>query len=142
MTLEERLWSKVSPEPMSGCWLWTGALSSGYASLGSGAYAHRVYYELTRGKIPDGLELDHKCRVPCCVNPDHLEPVTHRENMRRGNFEKVRQRFVKFRAIGKCKRGHVFAEVGRMNAKGRLGMCRVCYLISREKSRVSRRQNR
>jgi hypothetical protein len=47
--------------------------------------AHRLYYEITKGAIPAGLELDHKCRVRCCVNPDHLEPVTHTENMRRAS---------------------------------------------------------
>ena len=77
----------ISPEPNSGCWLWTGARSKlGYGHVRSnGSYhpAHRVVYEHHRGPIPEGMELDHKCRLTCCVNPDHLEPVTHKENMRR-----------------------------------------------------------
>jgi hypothetical protein len=49
----------------------------------SGRQAHRVVYETLAGPVPDGLELDHLCRQKACVNPQHLEPVTHRENMRR-----------------------------------------------------------
>lgn len=69
------------------CWLWIGGKqAAGYGSFGvrgSGKLAHRVSYELHRGAIPDGLHLDHLCRVKSCVNPDHLEPVTPRENVRR-----------------------------------------------------------
>src|SRR4051812_13783907 len=87
--LAERLMGRVSMEPFSGCWLWTGTLTDhGYGILenghGAGKGAHVVSYELHVGKIPEGLELDHLCRVRCCVNPRHLEPVTHYENMRRG----------------------------------------------------------
>jgi hypothetical protein len=48
-------------------------------------YAHRVVYEILVGPIPSGLQLDHICSVPWCVNPDHLEPVTAKENTRRGS---------------------------------------------------------
>ena len=85
-----RFHSYVMPEPNSGCWLWTGALNG---APGYGVFtlrhhqqirAHRFSYQWYRGKIPEGLELDHLCRVRCCVNPDHLEAVAHRENSRRG----------------------------------------------------------
>lgn len=66
----------------SECWLWTGLQHKGYGRYSDGL-AHRVSYEIHRGPIPDGLELDHLCRTPLCVNPDHLEPVTRAENMRR-----------------------------------------------------------
>lgn len=76
-----------------GCWLWTGTTSGsnvryGYFSpaKGSKGPAHRWLYEATVGLIPDGLELDHLCRMPLCVNPDHLEPVTHAENRRRSRL--------------------------------------------------------
>ena len=70
------------------CWEWT----AGRFSLGYGAYeldgktrlAHRVVYEALVGPIPEGRQLDHLCRVRHCVNPDHLEPVTPRENTVRG----------------------------------------------------------
>src|SRR5713226_5399003 len=90
-TLLERIEQKILPEPNSGCFLWTGALyTNGYALIGlwqdgktTAFLAHRVYYELINGAIPPDLELDHKCRVKSCINPNHLEPVTHKENMRR-----------------------------------------------------------
>lgn len=87
--LPARLFDKIMPEPNTGCWLWVGALKSdGYGSVWEGARrtvgAHRLVYELLRGPIPVGLSLDHLCRVPSCVNPDHLEPVTHRVNVLRG----------------------------------------------------------
>lgn len=84
---ECRLWSKV--DRTEGCWFWTGALSSdGYGHLksegGRVVVAHRMSYELLVGPIPEGLQLDHLCRVRRCVNPEHLEPVTNRENVHRG----------------------------------------------------------
>jgi hypothetical protein len=84
----ERLLEKVLPEPNSGCWLFVGAWNrDGYGSIGDydrTLSAHRVVYEHARGPIPDGFELDHKCRVRCCVNPAHLEAVTKTENFFRG----------------------------------------------------------
>lgn len=85
--MPERFWAKV--EKTDHCWLWHGAVSSytGYGSIGHNGktcVAHRMAYLLVKGAIPDGLELDHLCRNRLCVNPDHLEPVTHLENMRRG----------------------------------------------------------
>lgn len=74
----------------SGCWLWIGAKNQdGYGITGRGkragrsSHAHRWMWEETRGRVPDGMELDHLCGVRHCVNPDHLEPVTHQENVRR-----------------------------------------------------------
>lgn len=71
----------------SGCWLWTGCTDgTGYAQMTidyKSLKAHRVAYEAYVGPIPEGLQLDHLCRVRHCVNPEHLEPVTALENMRR-----------------------------------------------------------
>jgi hypothetical protein len=84
----DRLMKFVSPEPNSGCWLWTGAVHplgyGGFYFRGKRWPAYRVSYTLLRGEIPAGLQLDHLCRTPACVNPDHLEPVTQGENQRRG----------------------------------------------------------
>ena len=69
------------------CWMWTGSTDDeGYGLFRSGGspLAHRRCWELLVGPIPDGLVLDHLCRVRACVNPDHLEPVTQLENVRRG----------------------------------------------------------
>lgn len=71
------------------CWVWqraTGKLGygNGYRG-GKQRNMHRWYYEQAKGAIPPGLQLDHLCRVRPCVNPDHLEPVTNRENCHRGS---------------------------------------------------------
>jgi hypothetical protein len=88
LTLAERFWAKV--KKTSNCWLWTGSLSRGYGRVrdrrsGKSVPVHRIAYELLVGPIPDGLTIDHLCRVRCCVNPTHLQPVTNRENILRGN---------------------------------------------------------
>ena len=88
-----RFETKYVPEPNSGCWLWLGILNNkGYGRFNAKydgkkgqRYAHRVSYAHYKGLIPKELELDHLCRTPCCVNPEHLEAVTHAENLRRGN---------------------------------------------------------
>jgi hypothetical protein len=90
-TLAERFEAKYIPEPNSGCWIWIGALEGGgYGNISSGGSrkakrikAHRVAYVLYKGEVPEGKDLDHLCRLRCCVNPDHLEPVTRQENIRR-----------------------------------------------------------
>lgn len=76
---------KFIPEPNSGCWLWTASADRyeyGRVSI-DGKYcgAHRAAWMLLRGPIPKGLHILHKCDVPCCVNPDHLYPGTHSQNM-------------------------------------------------------------
>jgi hypothetical protein len=74
---------------VSGCWNWLGAIDAKSKRAccvsvgGVGARAYRRVYEAHRGTIPEGLQLDHLCRNPRCVNPDHLEPVTGAENTRR-----------------------------------------------------------
>jgi len=82
---ERRFWSYV--EKTETCWLWTGHLTDdGYGRLGINGQlvlAHRFAYELLVGPIPEGLHLDHLCRVRHCVKPDDLEPVTPAENVRR-----------------------------------------------------------
>jgi len=84
--VEERFWEKV--DRSGDCWLWTAYVGArGYAYIVTGgrvAPAHRLAYEWLVGPIPEGLEIDHLCRVRHCVNPAHLEPVTHRENDLRG----------------------------------------------------------
>lgn len=84
--LAERFWEKV--ERTDACWLWQGHRNHkgyGYISVNRRHVgAHRVAYEMARGvPVPAGLEIDHLCHVRHCVNPDHLEAVTHMENLRR-----------------------------------------------------------
>jgi hypothetical protein len=86
-----RFTAKVLVED-NGCWSWVSAKESGWYGrfsirTDSGLVAvpsHRAAYELFVGPIPEGLHIDHLCRNICCVNPDHLEPVTRQENVRRG----------------------------------------------------------
>lgn len=97
-TFEQRFWAKVNkdgPTPhqrpeLGPCWVWTASLGKdGYGHIHNrGAEpqtmsAHRAAYIIEVGPIPDGLELDHLCLNQRCVNPKHLEPVTHLVNMRR-----------------------------------------------------------
>jgi hypothetical protein len=87
LTVAERLERFSIPEPNSGCYLWLGALDKdGYAWMGGiNARAARKAYEEKNGRIPDGFVLDHRCRLRCCVNPDHLEAVTQKVNWDRGD---------------------------------------------------------
>lgn len=131
----ERFWDQVSPEPNSGCWLWTGFLINGYAAIAiksSPVKASRFSYEYFKGPIPRGLVIDHKCRVPVCVNPDHLETVTDAENLRRGfspsalNTRKTH-----------CVRGHQFSVENtaiRVRDGGRI--CRACYSAKHPNSKM------
>ena len=107
-TPEERFWTKV--EKTEDCWLWTASKNAdGYGQFGridgKMVSAHRFAYELMVGPIPDGLAIDHLCRIRHCVNPEHLEAVTHRENCLRG-IEAATDRARKTH----CLRGHLFDE--------------------------------
>lgn len=97
------------PRPDEGCWEWEGPRDRhGYGRHGSRGLAHRIVYVALVGPVPEGLELDHLCRNPTCVRPDHLEPVTHAENVRRGRVGEVNRA----RLLGRthCKNGHEFTK--------------------------------
>jgi hypothetical protein len=124
----------------NGCAIWIGGSRNcgtdygGFNFRGKRYLAHRYAYEQLIGPIPEGLSLDHLCRNPRCVNPAHLEPVTHRENVVRGiGVPAVNARKTH------CKRGHPFSEANtRVRLKkGRPGReCRTCI---REQKRERRR---
>lgn len=70
----------------NGCWIWTGSVWGNYGSVnwcGKNRRVHRATYEFLRGMVPEGMELDHLCRNRLCINPDHLQPVTHAINQQR-----------------------------------------------------------
>lgn len=73
----------------TGCWMWLLGTSDGRYGMIGCRPAHCVLYEKYRGKIPEGLELDHLCRVTLCVNPDHMEPVTSAINIQRSSLAKL-----------------------------------------------------
>lgn len=142
MTLEERFWNKVDAE--GDCWLWTG----GQNGTGHGHFnftengvrrliiASRFAWQVLVGPIPEGLEMDHLCRNPPCVNPDHLEPVTHRENMLRG-FAPTMRAF-KNSLPGKCPNGHSWIDNTRFNQRG----VRECSACNVERVRANRQAKR
>jgi len=136
-TVAEKILARSIPEPNTGCWLWDGALTgSGYGTItidGRTIGAHRASFGAFRGEIPDGLQLDHICRVTSCVNPAHLEPVTNRENQVRGVGFVARNA----RATH-CPRGHEYTEANTRRHRGRR-FCRACH---REECREYHSANR
>lgn len=123
-TPQERFDEKYIPVTESGCWLWMGSINpNGYGHFsfkGKPVRAHIFAYEQKHGPVPDGFELDHKCRVRSCVNPDHVEPVTHQENVSRGDSGKY------LKEKTHCKQGHPYSgENLYTNPSGRRE-CRIC----------------
>ena len=108
------------------CWVWDGRKDhKGYGKLydqGKVVFAHVKNYRETIGEIPDGLELDHLCRQRDCVNPHHLEPVTHQENCRRGNNG------INSSTKTHCPQGHPYDEANTYHPPGGRAhrTCRIC----------------
>ena len=122
-----RFFSRVRVEE-SGCWVWTGAKNSGgYGTVnvaGRTCRAHRFAFEFCRGPIAGDLSLDHLCRIKACVNPDHLEPVTHQENMRRH-----------FATVTHCVHGHLYDSGNTRFKKTRGYKQRACLRCERQAAR-------
>jgi len=152
-TLTERFWAKVriGPVPvhrpvLGFCWEWTAAKCPlGYGRFGLGRkadgiiLAHRWAYESLIGPIPEGLEPDHLCRNPSCVNPSHLEPVTHKENIRRGI--RVGNGGGKAnRAKTHCPYGHPYDEANTCRRPNGTRLCRACARL-RYHQRKNQRKN-
>lgn len=123
-TFEERFWfhvDKQGPIPeyapnLGPCWLWTGTKTDGYGMF-ENATAQRVSYVLSKRIIPKGWHIDHLCRVPACVNPNHLEAVTVKENIHRSPIHNANRTH--------CKRGHALSGHNAMKVKGGK-TCREC----------------
>lgn len=135
MTELEAFETRVSPEPNTGCWLWSGPIDGdGYGSFtfgGSrGRRAHRWSYEAHRGTIASGLVVDHLCRVRSCVNPAHLEPVGIGENVLRGVGHTARNA-----QKTHCDRGHLLEGANvriRLRGDRTWRECRVCRRLLRQ----------
>lgn len=132
MTAYQRFVRKVNKTDT--CWLWTGCrLRSGYGQFSVNSkriYAHRYSYEHHNRPIPTGLVIDHLCRNRGCVNPDHLEAVTSKQNILRGyaptafNSRKT-----------KCPRGHEFTEDNLYRYRG-ARTCLICKVNQRKEHRA------
>lgn len=136
-----RFWSKVSVNAKSGCWEWQAFLTpKGYGQFsvkGRMVRAHRFAYEWMVGPITEGMELDHLCRNRRCVNPDHLEPVTHRENVLRGDLVAATKK--RFADMTHCGRGHALSGANVYVRRNGKGECRECRRIRRRAARLRRR---
>lgn len=133
---EERFWTFVSKG--EGCWEWTGHIipTTGYGQWSYGgrpskkSLAHRYSYQIMRGEIPARLQLDHLCRNRRCVNPDHLEAVTQRVNILRGNGASARNA-----RKTHCIRGHAFDAANTYLTPGTgHRQCRACRTLREMKA--------
>lgn len=153
-TLSRRIWSRVDlsgPIPsyrpsLGSCWIWEGSAPNGYGQIQLSTTpcfgrrhaplrVHRLTWMLANGPIPDELQIDHLCRVPRCVRPDHLEPVTSHVNSLRS--DRATRQF--------CIRGHEYTEENTKRIINRLGnpgrKCRECERL-RDRARYPARYQR
>ncbi len=135
--LDPRIATRVRVDA-NGCWLWMSSINAyGYASIRypRTRTVHRITYEQLVGPIPEGLEIDHLCRVRHCVNPAHMEPVTHRVNtLRSDNPAAINARKTH------CHAGHEFTPD---NTYGRNGhrQCRACNAAAQRRYQQRRRES-
>ena len=133
----KRFWEKVVRT--EDCWNWIGSNNGvGYGEIridGKKVYAHRWAYEDAKGKIPDGHQIDHLCKNPSCVNPEHLEAVTAKVNVRRGNAVGPKPE----RKKDYCSNGHLYSENTYVRPDGRGRNCEECV---RTRSREWQRKKR
>jgi hypothetical protein len=112
----------------TGCWVWTGSKTQkGYGRFGH-RLAHRTSYELLVGPIPEGLVIDHLCRNRGCINPVHLEVVTNRENVMRGDGPRLlaAKNRERSESITHCPHGHVYDEANTYWSPRKKRYCRAC----------------
>lgn len=120
------------------CWLWLRYKNdNGYGVFsdnGKLILAHRYSYELLVGPVPDGKELHHKCETPGCVNPEHLEPLTHQENVLLGHGPSAQNA-----RKTECKAGHPYTKFGYIyewNGK-KMRRCSECMRLKNKSGRRS-----
>lgn len=118
--IQKRFIENIRINLQTGCWDWQGKLNrDGYGYFTTDRKwwsAHKFFYVYIVGEVTEGLELDHLCRNRKCVNPEHLDPVTHLENVRRG--DRVSREF--------CKNGHHLETVGIYKENGPHGKTKRC----------------
>jgi hypothetical protein len=136
----KRFFKKVNKT--SGCWIWIGAINNyGYGMVqinGSKHSAHRISYEIAKGAIADNLQIDHLCRNRRCINPEHLEAITQKENLLRGETIAAKNK-----SKTHCPKGHPYSKKNTiMKNKGggyRSRQCRICR-NEKEKTKYHRKK--
>lgn len=136
--ISERLERLAIPEPNSGCWIWCGHIkSNGYGTLGvkigtkwKTIHAHRASYEAYIGFIPPFADLDHLCRNRSCINPDHLEPVSRSENLKRSPLMNRQTHKTA------CPQGHQYSGTDNRGRR----ICRECMRLAEIRYRERKRK--
>ncbi len=143
MTVQERIETRIKKDS-NGCWLWTGCVNNkGYGALyirGKVEGAHRAYWEVYNGSIPDNMCVLHTCDNPPCVNPDHLFLGTQSDNM----IDKIKKGRDHNTNKTCCKRKHPFDEKNTRyyTYKGVTGRhCRACERLRSVRRRAKRKLN-
>lgn len=140
----EKFFDGIFYEPNTGCWLHVNDGPNGYARAtlnGKRNYAHIISYELHKGKIPAGLQIDHLCTVKCCVNPKHLEAVTPGVNTRRGpcGSKETNPGAKHWRSKAHCNNGHPLSGENLCVYRNGWRACREC---NRQKTRRLRERRK
>jgi hypothetical protein len=143
-SFEDRYNHFTIPEPNTGCFIWLGNVTKlGYAKMGmtrmvdgkkklNMVSVHREAYKRFVGPIPEGMVLDHKCRMRCCVNPDHLEPVTQKENCRRGDAGN-NNRFIAATRTHCRKKLHLLTP-DNIVFHGKIRLCKACSQANKKRN--------
>lgn len=141
----ERFWKHVMPVTESGCLIWTGGHVRGYGLFSINTHTvlvHRLAWIMERGEIYDGFHLDHLCRVPSCINCNHLEPVTPAENVKRGVIARGGRNHSK---VTHCPQGHeytfenTYIQVKPSGSRHRI--CKKCLRLTVSQKLFLRRMN-
>lgn len=117
-------YTQIKVDIKTNCWFWLGGKTSGYSMFvfnNKTVLGHRWFYEQKNGVIPKGLQIDHLCRNRSCVNPEHLEAVTQKVNLLRGEGA-----CAKNARKTHCKRGHKFTPDNTYSHRGYGRRCIAC----------------
>ena len=130
-----RLVERVSIDATNGCWVWQGATNGKYGVFTSRhriqGYAHRASYEAFIGSIPNGMEIDHSCVTPLCINPRHLSLVTRKQNIRLAHSR---------RYGNACRRGHEYTPQNTWVEKNGYRRCRRCHADREAANRARKKE--